>query len=216
MRMSVKIAAIAASAAIAGQAMAADITLVSGFYKKSNEKINGNSKGSVSTISLGGRYQDDLSSETAWIGQGAVNLKSYTGSSGTLAPDNSVGILIGGGIRYYFKPFATSVVPYVSGVANLQNDKSAKWTDTGYVQTTESGLYYGANAGIRAGLGDNFFVELELPFFSSPLFAVTKTETVTQTGNTSTSSKNETTETALYASSSGQLNDVRLGVGMKL
>jgi hypothetical protein len=200
----------------ANAAYAADVTMVSGFYKKSNVKIEGKTKGYSSTVSFGGRYQDDLSTDTAWIGQTSVKMRSYTGSNGNLAPDNSVSILVGGGIRYYFQPFTTAVVPYVSGIVNLQNEKNAKWTATGYTETTESGLYYGANAGIRAGLGEKFFVELEMPFFFSPLFGVTSTETVTQTGDTSTRTKDESTDTSLFASSSGSINDVRLGVGMKL
>lgn len=200
----------------AGSLRAADVTLISGFYEKSNEKIDGKTKGSISTVSLGGRFSDDLNTDTAWIGEADINMRSYAASSGALAPDNSVGIMIGAGARYYFKPIATAVVPYASGIARVKSDKAARWSDTGYVQVSQSGLYYGANAGIRAGLGDNFFVELELPFFESPLFAVTKTESVTQVGNSSTTSKDENTETALYVSSVAKFTDARLGVGMRL
>ena len=195
---------------------AADITLLSGFYQKSSEKIDGVTKGSTSLVSLGGRFSDDLNTDTAWIGEGAIKMRSYAASGGSPSPDNSMGVTIGGGVRYYFKPFATAVVPYVSGIAKVTSDKSAKWTTTGYEQTSISGLYYGANAGIRAGLGDNFFVELELPFFESPLFSVAKTETVRQSGGTTTTSKEENTETALYVSSVAKITDARLGIGMKL
>jgi hypothetical protein len=199
-----------------GALFAADVTLVSGFYQKENEKIDGKTKGSISTVSLGGRFSDDLNTDTAWIGQGNLNLRSYTASGGTPTPDNSVGMTVGGGARFYFKPIATAVVPYVDGIATLRSDKSARWNDLGYTQVTKSGLYYGANAGIRAGLGENFFVELELPFFESPLFAVTKTETVEQVGDAKTTSTEENTETALYVRSSANLMDARLGVGMRL
>ena len=195
---------------------AADLTMTSGFYQKFNTKIEGKSKGSTSLVSVGGRYSDDLNSDMSWLGEGAVKMRSYAASGGVPSPDDSVGILISGGARYYFKPFSEAVVPYVSGIATIKSDKDATWTTTGYRQTTTSGLYYSANAGIRAGLGGNFFVELELPFFESPLFAVKKTETVEQTGQATSSTKEEETETALYVSSVAKITDARLGIGMKL
>lgn len=209
-------AALCISVAGTQTASAADVTLISGFYQKSSEKINGSTKGSTSLISLGGRFADDLNTDTAWLAEGSLKLRSYAASAGNPTPDNSMGVTIGGGARYYFKPWVTAVVPYVSGIVKITSDKSANWTDTGYRQTTTSGLYYGANAGIRAGLGDNFFVELELPFFDSPLFAVTKTETVTQNGGATTSSKEENTETALYISSVAKLTEAKVGLGMLL
>ena len=195
---------------------AADITLVSGFYQKSSDKIDGKTKGSTSIFGAGGRYSDDLNTDTAWIGLADVKMKSYTAAAGIPSPDNSFGMEVGGGVRYYFKPFATAIVPYVSGIAKILNDKEVEWLPEGYQQTSKSGLYYGANAGIRAGLGEDIFIELELPFFTSPLFAVTKVEKTTQVGEGTSTSKEESTDTALYVSSVGNITDVKVGIGMKL
>jgi hypothetical protein len=195
---------------------AADVTLVSGFYQKSSEKIDGKTKGSTSVFGAGGRFSDDLNTDMAWIGQGDLEMKSYTASAGIPSPDNALGMEVGGGVRYYFKPFAPAVVPYVSGIASVLSDKDVVWKTDGYVQTSTSGLYYGANAGIRAGLGGDVFIELEIPVFKSPLFAVTKEETVKQVGDQTTTTKEESTDTALYVSSVGKITDARLGIGMKL
>ncbi len=200
----------------ASSSMAADLTLLSGFYRRSSPKIEGKNTGSTSIINLGGRYTDDLTSETAWIGGAEIDLRSYSGSGGVPAPDNSVGITISGGARYYFKPFAESVVPYVSGIARIVNTKEAEWVQGGYNQTTTSGLYYGGNAGIRSGLGGNFFVELEIPLFDSPLFSATETERVREVAGVTTTSKEESTDTALYVSSVANITKVRIGLGMKL
>ena len=195
---------------------AADVTLVSGFYQKSSEKIDGKTKGSTSVFGAGGRFSDDMNTEMAWIGQGDLKMKSYTASAGIPSPDNALGMEIGGGVRYYFMPFATAVVPYVSGIASVLSHKDVEWTTDGYVQTSTSGLKYGANAGIRAGLGGDVFIELEIPVFTSPLFAVTKVETVEQVGDQTTTTKEESTDTALYVSSVGRITDATLGIGMKL
>jgi hypothetical protein len=208
--------AAAACVAISTGAFAADITLVSGFYKKSSEKIDGKTKGSTSEFGAGGRFSDDLNTDMAWIGLADLRMKSYTASAGIPSPDNALGMEVGGGVRNYFKPFATAVVPYVSGIVWVKSDKQVAWKTDGYVQTSTSGLYYGANAGIRAGLGGDIFIELELPLFTSPLFAVSKVETVKQVDTTTTSSKDESTDTSLYVSSVGHITDAKLGIGMKI
>ncbi len=201
---------------VSNGAYAADITLVSGFYQKSSDKIDGKTKGSTSVFGAGGRFSDDLNTDMAWIGQADLKMKSYTASAGIPSPDNGLGMEVGGGVRNYFKPFATAIVPYVSGIVVISTNGDVLWTKEGYIQTSTSGLYYGANAGIRAGLGGDFFIELELPLFTSPLFAVTKAETVKQVGDSTTTTKEESTDTALYVSSTGHLTDARLGIGMKL
>lgn len=200
----------------ATSSMAADVTLLSGFYERTSPKIEGKNTGSTSTVSLGGRYTDDLTSDTAWIGSANIALRSYTGSGDIPTPDNSVSMTIGGGARYYFKPFAEAIVPYVSGIATIVNKKSATWVAGGYNQTSTSGLYYGGNAGIRSGLGGSFFVELEIPLFESPLFAATETEEVRRVANETTTTKEESTDTALYVDSVARITEVRLGLGMKL
>ncbi len=195
---------------------AADVTLVSGFYQKESNKIDSQSVGSTSTISLGGRFSDDLTESVAWLGEANVKMRSYTAAAGRVTPDNGVGLSVGGGARNYFKAFTAGVVPYVSGMATIVSDKASIWTSSGYVQTSKTAILYGASAGIRAGLGGNFFVELDLPIFESPFFAVTKTETFVQAGTAVTSSSQESTETAIFVDSTAKLMNARLGLGMKL
>jgi hypothetical protein len=197
-------------------ARAADVTFLSGIYEKSSAKVDGSSKGSTSTVSLGGRFSDDLTTETAWVAEGDLRLISYSVTGGGPTPDNALGLKIGGGSRFYFKPIVEAVVPYATGIVTLRSEKSVQWLSSGYRETTKSGLYYGANAGIRAGLGSNFFVELEFDFFESPLFAVTKTETVSTTGGVTATSKDETTETSLFAKSSVKFDEAKVGIGMLL
>jgi len=108
-------------------------------------------------------------------------------------------------------------VPYATGIVTLKSEKELEWLSDGYLQTTKSGLYYGANAGIRAGLGSSFFVELEFDFFESPLFAVTKAETVkSKDGGGTNTQKNETTEMSLFAKSSVKFDQAKIGIGMLL
>jgi hypothetical protein len=197
-------------------AEAADVTLLSGFYRRSSPKIDGKSTGSTSEISVGGRYTDELTTETAWLGGAEIAIRNYSASRDLPSPDNSVGMVIRGGARYYFKPFAEAIVPYLSGIASIVNTKSATWVTDGYNQTTISGLYYGGNAGIRSGLGGNFFVELEIPLFESPLFSATEVERVRKVGTETVTSKEESTDTALYATTVAPITEIRLGLGMKL
>jgi hypothetical protein len=195
---------------------AADLTLVSGLFQRTSPKIEGKNTGSKTVFGLGGRYSDELSTDMAWLVATDVSLRSYSSGNGLPTPDNSVSLALQGGVRYYFKPFAEAIVPYVTGTASVASTKTADWEKNGYTQVTASGLYYGANAGIRAGLGDALFVELELPFFESPLFSVSETETVTKEADGTKSKKEETTSTALYAQSSAPITSIRLGIGLKL
>lgn len=197
-------------------AVAADVTFLSGIYQKSSDKVDGSSRGSTSTLSLGGRFSDDLTTETAWVAEGDLRLISYSAAAGSPSPDNAMGLKLGGGSRYYFKPIVEAVVPYATAIVTLKSEKALQWLSTGYSETTKSGLYYGANAGIRAGLGNNFFVELEFDFFESPLFAVTKVETVTSAGGINSTAKNETTESAIFAKSSVKFDEAKIGIGMLL
>lgn len=201
---------------ISQNTFAADVTFLSGVYQKSSDKVDGSSRGSTSTLSFGGRFSDDLTTETAWIAEGDLRLISYSAAAGSPTPDNALGLKLGGGSRYYFKPIVEAVVPYATGVVTLKSEKQLQWLSNGYSETTKSGLYYGANAGIRAGLGNDFFVELEFEFFESPLFAVTKVETVTSVDGANQTKKNETTESAIFAKSSVNFDEAKIGIGMLL
>lgn len=194
---------------------AADISVVSGFYRKSNEKIDSKTMGSKSTVNLGGRYSDELTETIAWVGEVEIKARSYTGAAGKITPDDGIGLFAGAGSRKYFTPFAKGVVPYVTGMARVVSDKSAAWTSSGYVQTSTSAVLYGANAGVRVAFDERFFVEIDLPIFESPLFAVTKVETFVQADQVVTSTSTESSESAFFIDSTANVTDARLGLGMK-
>ncbi len=198
-------------------ANAADISLVSGLYKNESSKSEGKSTGSTSHFGLKGRFHDDLSENMAWYGIGGLSMTSYSAADGRKSPDNFVGIDIGGGIRHYFKAFAAGVVPFASGGARISNDKEVEYTSTGYIDTTTNGLRYEAAVGIRAGLDENFFAELELPLFDNALFGVRKKVTVVDAvGTTSASeSKEETTYSELWVDSTASIVAARVALGYK-
>ena len=198
-------------------AHAADISFVSGLYEKKSTKIDGKNAGSSTTMSLGGRFHQDLDTTLAWFAQTQIDLNTYTSSNNAPAPDNSANLAAGGGVRYYFKPFAPAVVPYAAGLVEFKNNKTADWTtQTSYTEKTSTGIFYGGDIGIRAGLGANFFAELELPLFKSALFAVNKSKTVTETNNARTTSETEDTYNEAYIDTVSPILSATLAVGMKL
>jgi hypothetical protein len=192
----------------------ADVTLISGVYKQEKTKINGSNAGGQSEISAGARYHEDLSTQVAWFGQAQLAFRDYRGADDRKAPDNSTGIAIGGGLRRYFANFPQGVAPFVAGVVAVKNDKTAVFTQGGYVETSENGLFYGATLGLRLGLDTPFFAELELPIFESALIASVKEETYSET--TKETTKKEGTRTELFASSRAPLTHIMVGVGMRL
>lgn len=195
-------------------AYAADISLVSGLFKKESSKIEGKNAGSTSVFGLGGRFHDDLDEMLAWYGQAELGMNSYSAPDGRRSPDNGVSLKFGGGVRHYFKPFATAVVPFASVGGDVRNQKEVVWTSNGYVDTQTNGLYYNAAIGLRTGLDSNIFVELELPLFDRALFAVAKKTTIVD-GATPSESKEETTYNELWVDSFGPLQAARVAVGYK-
>ena len=151
-------------------------------------------------------------------------IKSYESGQGGSAPDNSTGISLGGGMRMYFSPFGHSVVPYVAGSGRYMNDKDTTYDGGtgGFREVESSGLYYSGAIGIRVGMNEDFFLEIESAIFDSALYANEKTERTTVTtggagGTTVTTSEDETTRMELFASSGGaQLGNAVFALGMKL
>lgn len=195
-------------------AHAADVSLISGVYQKESSKIEGATAGSTSTFGGRGRFHDDLGESLAWYGEGGLEAQSYSAPNGRKSPSNVFNVEIGGGVRHYFKPFATAVVPYASAGASVRNMKAVDWRTSGYQEITTNGLYYNAAVGVRAGLDSNFFVELELPLFDRALFAVAKKVTVVD-GPPSSEAKEEVTYNELWVGSSAKLTDARVAVGYK-
>jgi hypothetical protein len=198
----------------AESAFGAEVSMVSGFYKSESRKDNGTKTGSSSAVDLAGRFGDDLTTSEAWFAQAGLNLRSYNDAGGATAPDNSTGILLGGGVRHYFSPYGESSVPFVSGMVSYENDKSVDFNGGGtYDEVSRSGIYYGAGVGIRLGLNREAFVEFECQLFKSALFA---TETVESTDAAGNKSKTERNRTELYVASSGALDETTIALGMKL
>jgi len=199
---------------VSNRGFAADVSLVSGLFKKESAKIDGKNAGNTSEFGAAGRFHDDLSESMGWYAEGGLALNSYSATDGRRSPDNGVSILLGGGVRHYFKPFATAVVPYASAGGDVRNRKEVTWTKDGYEETLTNGLYYNAALGVRAGLDSNFFVELELPLFDRALFAVAKKTTIVD-GATPSENKEETTYNELWVDAVGNLTDMRLAIGYK-
>lgn len=196
---------------------AADVALVSGLYRGETVKQGGAKVSDLNEISFGGRYLDDLSKNMGWFADASLDSKSYSGG-----PDSSVGLEIGGGARYYFLPFAQSMVPFASADGHFKNEKNVDFMSglPDYVQTETNGLFYGGGVGVRIGLDTQFWLELESRFFESALVAtetVKRIQTVT-TGTTTTTveTKSERTRTELYVSTRGAFSQLMLSVGMKL
>ena len=203
------------AALVSSAASAAEVSLVSGLYKKSSTKADGKNAGSTSTIGASGRYHDDLGGSMAWYGSAGLLLNSYTAPDGRSSPDNGVSLSVGGGVRHYFKPFGTAVVPFGAMGADIRNTKKVEWTTGGYNETTTNGLYYTGIVGLRAGLDSNFFVELELPLFDSSLFSVAKTDQVDESTGTKVSKKTEVTTTELWVDTQSAVTKTMFSIGYK-
>lgn len=204
-----------AAVLVSGSALAAEVSLVSGLYKKSSTKTDGKNAGSTSTFGAAGRYHDDLGGSLAWYGAAGLLLNSYTAADGRSSPDNGVSLSVGGGVRHYFKPFGTSVVPFGAIGGDIRNSKKVEWTTVGYNETTTNGLYYTGIVGLRAGLDSNFFIELELPLFDSSLFSVAKTVQVDESSGTKVEKKTDVTTTELWVDTQSAINKTMFSIGYK-
>lgn len=199
--------------ALSGTAFGADLSLVSGFLEMEKDKRQGSNAGSQTHVSASGRFEDVLSTELNWFAQGGLSFHTYTAGEGGKAPSDGTGVSAGGGVRWYFTPFTTGVVPFLAGLGVVETDQDVSYPGTAfYEQTTRSGLYYGGNVGMRVAMNSRFFVELELPVFKSALFETIKTENNSATGNT----KTEKTRMDLFVKSSAGFNSLLVNVGMKL
>lgn len=196
-------------------ALGAEVSLLSGLFSKTSEKADGKNAGSTSTFGLGGRFHDDLGGSLAWFASAGLFTQSYTAPDGRSSPSNAVNLSLGGGVRNYFKPFGTAVVPFGAVSADVRNEKSVTWKSSGYEETSSNGIHYGASLGIRAGLDSNFFVEIELPLFDSALFNVAKTVDVNESTGTKVETKSEKTTTSLWVDGAAGINSAVIAVGYK-
>jgi hypothetical protein len=192
-----------------------DISLVRGFYKKDSQKIEGTSVASETQFELGARFHQDIGEGFAWYALGVLGNRSYTGAAGRKAPDNAVTIQAGGGVRYYFSPFTQGLVPYVSGGGDVRSLKTARFSTSGYESDHLSGLFYEGALGLRVGLDSQFYVEAELPFADSPLFAVNKRVTYREAEGTNPASKSEEEQTlnALWVDTTANIGSIRFAIG---
>ena len=207
-------------ACIAGSfpARAADIAMVSGLFKNEEAKIDGTNAGGKTEISFGARYHEDMATSMAWFAHGGLSLKNYKGGKDTKAPDNTTGITMGGGVRWYFTPFSTAAVPFASGMGYYKNDKDVDYQAAGGFSETESnGLFYAGSGGVRIGMDSRFWVELETQIFDSALYATEKTQSkVVVNGEIQDGTKKQTTRTELFVGSFAPLTSTLVSFGMKL
>jgi len=216
MRVSYFLAGIVVSTlSLSDLVLGADVSLVSGLFKKESEKKDGINAGSTSTFGAGGRYHDDLGDSYSWYGLGELFIHNYSAPDGRKAPGDAMSMKFGGGMRYYFQPFSTAVVPFGSAGGDVRNVKEVSWTSTGFAETTTNGLYYNGAIGVRAGLDSNIFVEIELPLFDRALFSVAKTVEATTVNGVTSESKSETTSNELWVSSYEGLPATKIAVGYR-
>jgi len=200
-------------------ALAADVAMVSGLFKTESAKIDGTNAGGKTEISAGARYHEDMGSNMAWFGHGGLSLKSYKAPSGGESPDNSTGIALGGGVRWYFSPFSTSAVPFAAAMGSYENDKDVDYQGSsgGFSETESSGLYYAGSGGVRIGMDSRFWVELETMIFKSALYATEKRQSYgVVNGQFQAGSKTQTTKTELFAETYAPLTSTLVSFGMKL
>jgi hypothetical protein len=199
---------------LAGSASAAELSLVSGFYRTESAESQGEDTGRKTVIDVAGRFSEVLDGPVFWYAEGSVSLKNYSRGAASAAPDSSTGIAAGGGLRYYFAKLSDSWAPYGLAYGRVQSEKDATYQVGGFTETDKNGLYYGTNFGIRLNLQREFFVDFETPLFKSALFATEKEETTTY-GSPNTTSELTRKKTELYVNSAGAFSDVLVALGMR-
>ncbi|MEZ4743970.1 MAG: hypothetical protein R3B45_16235 [Bdellovibrionota bacterium] len=194
-------------------AQAAEISLIKAFYQSS--KVTDGLD--TTNITLGGRYSDYTSAKMAWYGDFALALKSYSADSNE--PGNMTDIHLGGGVRYYFSRMSEKITPYLAGGGYYKSETSKpNWSPASTTWTEEKGIYYRGDVGLRLDFSPEFFFEIEIALFDSPLSAKTSMINKTDAGETKVS----TDEVYLYADTFSPLFDLEEGnvlnfsLGMKI
>ncbi|MFK7824948.1 MAG: hypothetical protein AB8G05_12375 [Oligoflexales bacterium] len=191
---------------------AAEISLVHGLYKQSKVK-DGMSK---SDITLGGRYSEQFEEHMYWFGQADLSLKTYSGGSPT--PSNSTNLSLAGGSRYYLDRLSERISPFASGTVSFKSTTDAIQQFGTIQEVSLSGLYYGADVGMRFSLSSDFFLDLSTPLFESALFANEKTTTKIQdpTSGDVTETSQERSVNELYVNTQSAFSSLIVSVGMRL
>ena len=191
---------------------AMEISLVHGLYKQSKVK-DGLSK---SDITLGGRYSEQFAEHMYWFGQADLSIKTYSGGSPT--PSNSNNLSLAGGARYYLDRFSDRIAPFATGIVSYKNTTDASQQFGGIQEVSLSGLYYGADVGMRFSLSTDFFLDLSTPVFESALFANEKTTTKTLDTTTGlvTEAKQERTLIELYVNTQGAFASLVIALGIRM
>ena len=203
----------------AASLQAAEVSLVSGLYKSDSEQKANFDDGKQQQFEVGARFSDALDQRTWWFVTALVQLKSYDKGSLPSSPDDSTGIDVSGGLRYYFNKLGESIAPFAEGQVAFRDLHSVAYPAGGdaYDQSETNGLYYGASFGLRFNLAREFFVDLQSTLFDSALFATQKTDHVTFPGGVKTVSTDQTKRTELYASSDtgNAFGHVLLSMGLR-
>ncbi len=195
-------------------ALAAELSLVSGFYRTESTESGGQDTGKKTVMDLGARFGEVVEGPLYWFGEGGISLKSYSRGAASVAPDSSTGLAVGGGLRYYFEKLSESWSPYGLAFGKVQSVKDATYSSSGFTETDKNGLYYGAHFGIRLSLQKEFFIDFETPLFESALFATEK-EDVTTYGSPNTKSELTKKKSELYVNSTGAFENVQVALGMR-
>ncbi len=194
--------ALLASVATSGLAFADEISLVSGFYRSTD-----NDPGyKTQTIDIGGRWGFGVAGENRhfWFLDLGLSNSSYSGDG---APDGSSGFQIGAGQKWFFTNLSSSIHTYLAWAAGYKQD-----TVNGIGTKDEtSGLYYAGDAGFQFDFSKRIFFTAEAELFNSML---TGNHKVTTTSATGTSTETKTSTTELHASTFSGADSLRFGVGL--
>ncbi len=172
---------------VSQSAFSGELSLLSGFYRSISDDNNQDS----TELSVGGRYGLAVIKNQQWtIQTRIIQTKSDSNADQTT-------ITAGVGKRYLFKKLSSRLIPYLSWLASI--------SQTSGDDSTNSGLYYSGQFGLRISLNSSFFVDLENNLFTSALTATTKDN-----------ADNKTQTTELYISSFAGFSTTIISVGYKL
>lgn len=185
---------------------ASEISFVSGGLKSETTK-DATSELDVFEVSLSGRYleRNQYDSESAAYYYGGISVYSY---DGTTAPNDSLGLTLGIGSRFYGSEFTPRIRPYLSLYGEVETSEVYFETGSRTVETT--GINYGMILGFKFDFYENIFFELESNIFQGSLMRSTTVETP--------GGETETTAYELFASTSSEysLGMMSIGIGMVL
>jgi hypothetical protein len=163
----------------AGPGFAKEVSLMSGFYRGQD----GDDQPTKRQISVGSRFGFDIVDRSMWYVQARITSTSYSGDK---APDDSTGLLLGGGQYYFLKSFDKGIHSYLAWLGYFSNEKDSPNVGT---EVETNGLFYVGSAVFRFDFTKFIIMDVEVQFFNSGLTSKTTTTTTAGGVSTETSTK---------------------------